>query len=370
MATHTVKQSLGDFSTLASALADAGTVNSDTISIEGAWSINDTAAATVSDNSITIQADSSSKVDITDLLSPSHYRLRVASSHALTINGDDCIVDGIEISQTGTGSSDEGIRLSGSDSTQRTYTIKNTVSWADGRIGSQDGIYIYQGGTTGDPSIVNLENVVIFGYYRGGIHLQNWDAEQHITLNINSSTSVDNGPAGPADSTAGCICCWCSNSLSVLKLNIFNTLTAEDSSGSACFNSTQAYSGTTDTWDIHECIDSDASIDSRDTGASGCLTNRTLRDSSSGGDEVLITDYSGSVPWDVSLVDDSTNNDAQEMHTSSSGAGLSVPLTDIAGTTRSSSYDCGCWHVDSAPTLRPKFNPFQGSLSGPFGGPI
>ena len=76
MATYTVKQSGGNFSTLASALSDAGTGANDIISIEGTWSIDDTDPCTVADDNITIQADTDSKHVGVEDESTNHYRFR------------------------------------------------------------------------------------------------------------------------------------------------------------------------------------------------------------------------------------------------------------------------------------------------------
>ncbi len=46
---YTVKQSGGDFTTLDGALQDSGTAANEFIEIQGTWTIDDTANATVSD---------------------------------------------------------------------------------------------------------------------------------------------------------------------------------------------------------------------------------------------------------------------------------------------------------------------------------
>ena len=60
---------------------------------------------------------------------------------------------------------------------------------------------------------------------------------------------------------------------------------------------------------------------------SGNLASRQIRDAT-GGNEVLVVDISSS-PYDFHLMDDATNNDAQDAHSSTSGHGNSLPTLDI-----------------------------------------
>ena len=77
MATYTIQQSGGDFSSLSSALGDAGTAAGDVFNPSGTWTVADTAAATCADNNITVSAVGDSRVDKTALGGGSHYRLSV-----------------------------------------------------------------------------------------------------------------------------------------------------------------------------------------------------------------------------------------------------------------------------------------------------
>ena len=90
MADSTVQEAGGDFTTLAAALADAGTVAGDTITIQGPWTVDDTAAAVVADNNITVQisSDNVSYHDGFYSTVKNHYRLVVnsAGSHCILVN--------------------------------------------------------------------------------------------------------------------------------------------------------------------------------------------------------------------------------------------------------------------------------------------
>jgi len=91
---------------------------------------------------------------------------------------------------------------------------------------------------------------------------------------------------------------------------------------------------------IDYCIDSDGSIDSADTGAVGCLTNRTPVDYPPGTGDWVVFQNCTSLPYNLRLRPD-VENDAQQMHSSSTGAGLSMLAYDIQGDIREAPYDCG-----------------------------
>lgn len=333
MAAYTIKQSAGDFSTIASAMADAGTVSGDTFTIEGSWTVDDTAAVTVSDPNLTVTTDASSKVDPTDLASPSHYRLRHAGgSTCISIGDNNFNIDGVEINQASTTTAGaKGIRWNISGATSL-LTVKNCVLWATVEYTQQDGIYYSLSG------ILNIENCILFGFGRAGLHLQNGSEVRTTIFNVNSCTSCKNTNSNFAarqNSTGSTITC-----------NAFNSNLGSITDTGGDIGSTGTFE-TEITWDLHQCVVEDTST-SEDSGAVGCLTSRTLRDATAGGDEVLVQDITGSAPFDLTLIDDDTNNDAQEMHTAGSGAGMSMPTTDIMGNTRSSPYSCGAFHVVAA----------------------
>lgn len=340
MATHTVKQSGGDFTTLASALSDSGTGDGDTISIEGTWTVNDTAAATISNSSIDILTDASSKHPGYVDTSQNHYRLVVSTDHAITNYYSGLVIDGLVIQQAGTGSSLEGIRFDNAG----TMTIKNSIIWADTQSNDQDGIYI-----DGATSTVNLENCVFYGWHRAAIR----DHGDGITINANSCTIWDGGTDSDVDDSGAYIADYTGSAV-----NTFNCI------GLDCNIHANAadYNGD-GTFDIHNSIDSDGSIAVQDSGAVGSLGSRSSTDNASpgAGDWVIFEDITSS-PYDLRLQDNATDNDAQEMHTASSGAGMSMPATDIAGNTRSSPYCCGAYHVVSGSTSVPALLMINGQI--------
>ena len=328
-ADSSVKQSGGDFTTLNAALADAGTGAGDTITISGTWSVVDSAACTVIDDNITIIATGDSRVTTARHVagSPDHYRLEVSGDHCITVNNTGCVIDGLDIQQTGTGSSDEGVRMAINTGT---LTIKNNIIWADTKDADQDGVYAGRINCT-----VNIENTIIYGFHRLSINAQpttgtavtqTWNINSSSIFGSYTSADADSGGIGANESITG----------HAINMNIFNTWVLDSNTGSAVDYNQYNY-GTTDatvTWQISYSIDSDNSIASRDAGGVGNLASRTIRDSQVGGNEVLVNDITGSPPFDLSLIDNGNNNDAQDAHTTNTAEGMTITATDIDGTAR------------------------------------
>ena len=126
----------GDYQTLDEACDNIGA--GETITIEGEWDNPDTRSVIVSTD-CTITATGSARVTTASHVSgtPKHYRLHVSDGeHAITVNDSETTIDGIEIKQAGSGSSDECIRFAhegGSLTTSlfdgRTYVTSLTQRW-------------------------------------------------------------------------------------------------------------------------------------------------------------------------------------------------------------------------------------------------
>ena len=338
MATITVRPSgsspAGDFTTLAAALADSGTGSGDTISIEGDWTgVTDTSAATIADSNITITAVGDARIDPRNVGSGTHYKLSVSTGSALTISQSGFEVDGIEIKQNGTGTSDSGIDIS---LATFTGTIQNCVIWSGSKTNQQDGIYF---GDQAGTFTLNVTNSIIFGFERAGIQWQNYNSETQTgsSLNINSCTVYNCTDSSVSDTTS-------SGGIGIrngLAVNVFNTLVLnchQDASNSNDFRN----SGSA-TWNIDYSIASDTSISTQDASAVGCLESRTASDSDTPGtgNWVVFNNLnSGSVPYDLTLKC-SGENDAQDMHSSTSGASLDLPTGDILNFVRVAPYSAG-----------------------------
>ena len=335
MTTWTVQPSGGDYTTLASALSNASTVASDTIEISGDWtSTTDTSAATVADNSLTIQTKAADQARHAGFDNEgSNYELAVSGAHCITVNNTGCIIDGPIIKQDGTGVSDEGIRFANDGGT---LTVKNTIIWADTQDSQQDGIYVGNIDAT-----ITFEQVYIYGFNRAGFHGQNFSGPANHTIKINSCGIWNNGHEAFGGGIVG-------EDVGGTKIYDVNNTWSLENDNDANANDYLTRDGTI-TWGISFSIDSDASLTTQDSGGTGNLASRTLRDSTAGGNEVLVQDIT-TAPFDLRLIDDSTNNDAQDAHTTDTAEGLTIPSTDIAGTSRpqNTSHDIGPFEISAA----------------------
>jgi len=178
----TVKQSGGDYSTLAAACAAGET----TISIEGTWTVDDTAAVTIDTDNTTITCDTDSAHPGYWDETTNHYRLVCSSgSHCITLSGAyTATIDGLAIEQASTTTSAECIRaIPGSSDT---VTIKNCLLQCSTNSTDQDCIYL--GNNTNIGTVV-VEQCMIWGANRAGIHMQNSRTAEHTgSLKVNSCT--------------------------------------------------------------------------------------------------------------------------------------------------------------------------------------
>jgi hypothetical protein len=352
MATLTVKQSGGDHSTLASALSSA--IASDTISIEGSWTVDDTTNATVADDNLTIQTDASSKhPGYWDEATSQHYRLvETGGDHALTLNGAyTCTIDGLAIEQASSGGiSDECFRCV--PGTSDTVTVKNCLFYLSLNVEDQDGIYT---GFNTNIGTVTIENSVIIGAGRGGVHSQNGNGGTGA-LEVNSCTFWLNGRYDDSNVAAigGGIMASGNGDKSGFTIDVHNTIAVENDTGTGGGQTPQDIqvngTGNTPTYGISYSIDSDNTIATYDSGGAGNLASRTATDSTSpgAGNWVIFEDIT-SAPYDLRIVDNA-EDDAQDDHTTATAEGLTIPSTDIVGTSRpqNTNYDIGAFEIVSA----------------------
>jgi len=352
MAQVTVKPSGqgGDYTSLSGALSASET----DILIDGTWSAVETGNLTVSTASTSIAVSSSAKHPGYDHGTLAWYRLQNSSSgHVLTISANNCTIDGLDIKQNDDGNSDECIRVNGA----YTSTIKNSLLHFSGKNTDQDGIYCSTAGAA-----ITVEQCIMWQGGRAGINLQT-DAGV-IDLDVNGCTFYNFGDntLGPKEYDSGGVACKVQNVADDHNINLFNTISMDHdgdlSAGSRRLGHLDIveyiYGGSfaaTPVWDIHNCIGSEADAFSDfDSGASNCLYSHNITDDdtkSSDGDWVIVEDITTNI--DLRLVDQ-TYNEAQDMHSSSSGAGLSIPSTDIVGTSRpqNTNYDCGAFEIAAA----------------------
>lgn len=340
MATLTVKQSGGDYTTLAAACAAAS--DGDIISIEGTWSVDDTANVTISD-SISIVADADSRFNGVVSSAPSHYRLRNTSGHSMQCATASKVItiDGIEIGSASTGVSDELFRINADNVT---LNFKNSCLYFKSRTDQQDAVYI----DSQSGCVVNFEQCFIWNIYRGVVdaYLSN------ATVNINSCHIYDVGFSTSEVSRGGVAGFYYNG---VVEVNIHNSL-LHINTGSAI---SVAFSGSTINGSITNTITNYADFDSNVIGSntnnltfSNNAVSASWVTSYTSGDEVVFGGplYSGTEYYDLRIVDDA-GNIAQDSHITATASGLTIPSSDIAGTSRpqNTNYDVGAYEISSGP---------------------
>jgi hypothetical protein len=261
-----------------------------------------------------------------------HARIRGSSngSHVITCSLNYTVIEYLEIQQDSTGISDEGIRLTYGVSD---VVISRCIIWTDQNVSDQDGVY------TGNwPASYSIDNCIIYGWNRGGIHLQNYNGASSQTVNIDHCTLYD---CGALDTDEGSIVSRATDSGSSNTLNIYNTASLDAGvAGRDFFDNTT--SGTT-TWTGSNNACSDTSLTSvgLTTGAQESLTTSATTQSS-GSYFVVNSLTAGSE--DLTLLDDAAGNLAYGNGVSRSGSepdsrqDLSL---DIEDNSRSATPDIG-----------------------------
>ena len=177
------------------------------------------------------------------------------------------------------------------------------------------------------------------------------------TVNVNSCFIWDCGHSDNSLSTdrgIGGIGIASNGTGGTKNLNVHNTVVLGCSAHTFGNDYNEQTSAGTITWNIDYSFDSDNSIASRDTGAVSPLANVTITDGTpTTGNYCAVGDITTS-PFDLRLVSHA-DNDAQDYHSSTTGAGLTTPSTDIIGTSRpqNTNYDVGPFEITAggpAPT--------------------
>lgn len=265
----------------------------------------------------------------------SGYRLITSTggSHSIHVKEAYTRIEGLEIKQASTGSSDEGIRV------ETTHAkIRNCVIWTDGATADQDGIF------TGLWAITSLEieNCIIYGWTRAGIHLQNYDQSYTQNVYVRNCTIYDCGASGETESGAINVR---NGASSTINITVYNTIGVDTASTYSDFS----YVGNDATWSGTNNLTSDATANHG--GLSGGLESRTVTTNASPGtgDWVIFTNVTGGSE-DFHL-QNSAENDALDAGTSLSGNFTD----DIDSDTRSDTWDIGAdEYVAAGPSTFPQ----------------
>ena len=346
MATVTVKESGGDYTSLNSALNNVNA--GDTISIEGTFSSADTTACSTADDNLTITTDADAKTTPARhaAASPDHYRLEVGSGpHAFTLNNAGLSMTGVEIYQHG-GSSDECIRIS---SCNGTLDLTDCILYTSHDASDMDCVYWNNG--TEASHVATFTNCLIYNAERSPLHV--YSCNGGIEINVIACTIYDYGDTGES-SSAG-INFRCSTSVPANSLNVFNSIIGGQVHAS---NDDIEVPYTGNNVSVDRCIFGTAAGSDHFDYDNNNLKSRSFYDTDQGtGDYVIFEDITGSAPYDLRLKDlGNTKNNAQDAHADSSmddevgGQTISMPSTDAAGTTRpqDTDYDIGAFEIESS----------------------
>lgn len=351
----------GAYTNMKAALA-AASGGTDTVDITGTWSAPDTTTGAVTTANVTVTTDSASANPGHSTGSPTHYQLQVGSGHSIQLDHS-MTITGVDIGSQSTGVSDEIFRVNASNVT---LTAKKCLFWFNSRNAEQDVLYT----DSNSGLVAEFENCAFWNVYRSIVDHFSLTAET-VTVKFNSCHGYDigfsaiagnrSGVYGASTTATGSIsnvfmfnCVWHINTGNVFNASIVGThnLTADRTLSST----------TSGDWSTN--VDTEALTD---IGYSYTWTAGTP----GVGSVIGVNDITGGA-MDLRL-QDHANNDAQDNHTDASGATLSMPSTDIIGTSRpqNTNYDVGFFEISvGGGGATGKSNPLSGPFGGPLAGPI
>ena len=322
-----VKESGGDYASISLVIADEDFDDGDVIEVSGTWEDPDTVNVSFNGVSIiTIKAIDDARVDPTNLASPTHYRLLTSNIYSVVQieNSDFTYFDGLDVRSSNT---QDYVRCFNIYNSNNVIT-RNCVSGFTAQNASNQAVYRMET-NNGSTCQGLIENCIAYNGGSSGVNPVVFSTSSKTIMNLNSTTVYKCGLDG-----GGCLRGY-STTLNQVEFNVFNSILISVD-GSACMEV-----GAGVTWDIHDSIADDNTILSMDGSAYGCLANREPSSNLSPGEGDFVIFTSLVSPYDLTL-QNSIYNDALEMHTDASGAGMDIPLLDILGNPRPYlTYDCG-----------------------------
>jgi len=327
-----VAQSGGDYTTLSDAIDSA--LDGEFIEIQGTWSSRENTRITVA-SAVTVRCDSDSKqIGRAWKTGDTHYQHRSTSAgHSFTITDTGAFtIEDVDIILDHTGVSDEIFR----NNVANTFVAKRCVLGFGVAGGTDQQDLLYTEAVTN----VTFENCMFYNVYRGVIDFLNASG----TVNINSCTAYEIGFDASTGGRSGLVG---KNSTGTTTINIFNTLVfMQGTSFPVCTNSTA--SGTTANIERLVTNSTTAPVVTvpSTTSYAGNVSSATINATDTSGNYIVTSITS---PYDLTLLD-SANNAAIGAHSDGTGGGLTMPSTDILGTTRSAPYDIGAFTVAASTT--------------------
>lgn len=269
------------------------------------------------------------------------YILQVEGGNAFTVNEDYSKIIGLEVRLDGAGVniSDECFRAA-----SNYLSVSHCILWTDELDGDTDGFY--QGDTS---YTVYIDNCIIYGFQRGGIHPQNYSNSITITQNwyVYNCTILGCGAVEELESGAICVRVECATS--TINVYVSNTIGMNTASTYDDFAEYRVYG--TANWIGNNNITSDITAN-KDALANG-LESRTATASSSPGvgDWVIFENITaGSEDFHLQ---NSAENDAQDEGVSLIADGTLPIWDDIDKDERKSQSDIGAdeYIVDVLPQI-------------------
>lgn len=368
----TVRQSGGDYATLAAALA----AGEPSIEIDRPWSVPDTAPCTfIANSTITVSGGARHTGRWNE--SAQHYRLVVTDANAITIPNSitSAVIDGLSVHITGNTTADRR-GISATPGGGNAIQIRNSLIRSSGSAEIRECVRV-DGFLNGS---ISLENCMIWGAGRYGVRILDPVDGFSVTLNLNSCTIYGCG----VTETGGGVRSFSTGVASTSVIQLHNTIVV----GNTANGSADVSQGGTlpATWNISNSIDSDGSIANVLDAGSGNLLARTPVDSQSAGvgDWVIFRNITAE-PFDLRLLPSDasrfvtldgdflvtldgqhlstidSDNDAVDMHAVDTAHGLTIPSADISGKQRPQGFghDCGAFELgvithikDKVATLR------------------
>ena len=344
----TVRQSGGDYSSLATALAAGEAV----VDIDQAWTVADTTPAAFTADCVITVSGAARHPGYIDYAS-NHYRLVVSTDHCLELSGAfSATVDGLCIEQAGANSSDECFRCR--PGTADTVDIIDTIMHCSTNTSSQDCLYT---GANMAIGTINATQCCFAGAGRGGVHIQNnyQAATYDATINLNSCVSYDNGTtagSGQGAQGGGIYASGLSTpggTPPTFVVNVQNcSLIGNDATANAFDIAEDVARFNFPLWNISNSMDSDNSIANVIDNGTGNFASRTPTDSDTpGAGNWIIFENITTEPYNLSLKDNA-ENDAQDAHANALAHGLTIPALDITGLTarpQNTNYDIGPFEI-------------------------
>ena len=360
-----IQASGGDYTTVGS-WESATTTNSGADIWKGECAAEDFDEAIVIANTETIGASayvwlsSQSGSEHSGVYSTSKARMAYTGGATAVIDNDEDYtrISWMQIHRPSSGSSgnsDEGIRAGNVDN----MLIQYMVIWTDEIVQNMDGIHM-DGGFDNAANTLYIDNCVIYGFARGGVHCNYGDKDHPTLVRIDHCFITYNGDSSAGQSNEGNLLNW--NATEYSNWTVYNTIIATN--GATTDAATQEWKMVGASNQAVADGDYNVRTGSGETDLSAFLTDNTanwvdatdgVTDSAPATGGVYVADFTGITTFDLTL-QSHANNVAED-----AGVAQSEPdsrqdfSVDITGAARptSGSVDIGPFQITSSGSMAP-----------------